>query len=183
MDHRVAYTLLVAAVGAERLAEVALSRRNERWLVARGAVESGAEHYPWMVALHAGFLVSCVAEVWLLRRPLVPPLAVAMGVVLLAAMALRLWTMATLGRRWTVRVLTVPGEAPVTGGPFRFLDHPNYLAVALEVAALPLLHTAWLTAVVFSALDGVLLRARIRVEDRALGRERPGSAVAEGEAR
>jgi methyltransferase len=183
VDHRVAYTLLVVAVGAERLAEVALSRRNQRWLAARGAVEAGAEQYPWMVALHSGFLASCVAEVWLLRRPFVPPLAVAMGLVLAAAMVLRAWTMRTLGRRWTVRVLAVPGEGPVAAGPYRLLDHPNYLAVVLEVAALPLVHTAWLTAVVFSVLDGMLLRARIRVENRALGRERPGGAVAEGEAR
>lgn len=167
-DTRVLYTALVVLVALQRLAELALSRRNERRLRSRGAVEAGAGHYPWMVALHAAFLASCVAEPWWLGRPFVPALAGAALAVLLAATGLRVWTLRTLGGRWTTRVLVLPGEPLVAGGPYRYLRHPNYLAVVLEMAALPLVHAAWATAVVFSALNAVLLRVRIRVEERAL---------------
>lgn len=164
---RLLYTGLVALVALQRLGELAVSRRNEERLRSRGAVEAGAGHYPVMVALHTGFLAACAAEVWLLDRPFVPALAAAALAVLLAASALRVWTLATLGGRWTTRVLVLPEEEPVTGGPYRFLRHPNYLAVALEVAALPLVHAAWLTALVFSAADALLLRVRIRAEEGA----------------
>jgi len=168
VDSRLLYTGLVLLVALQRLAELALSRRHERRLRSRGAVEVGGGHYPWMVALHAAFLAFCLAEVWWLGRPFVPALAAIALVVLLAATGLRAWTLRTLGARWTTRVLVLPGEPLVAGGPYRFLRHPNYLAVVLELAALPLVHTAWATAVVFSALNLVLLRVRIGVEERAL---------------
>ncbi|HLE85763.1 MAG TPA: isoprenylcysteine carboxylmethyltransferase family protein [Thermoanaerobaculia bacterium] len=167
-DTRVIYTALVGLVALQRLAELALSRRHERRLRSRGAVEVGDGHYPWMVALHAAFLVSCLAEVWWLARPFVPALAAIALAVLVAATGLRIWTLRTLGGRWTTRVLVLPGEALVTGGPYRHLRHPNYLAVVLEVAALPLVHTAWATALAFSAANALLLRVRIGVEERAL---------------
>jgi methyltransferase len=168
LDSRLLYTGLVLLVALQRLAELALSRRHERRLRERGAIEVGAGHYPWMVALHAAFLASCLAEVWWLKRPFVPALAAIAIAALLAATGLRAWTLRTLGERWTTRVLVLPGKALVAGGPYRFLRHPNYLAVVLEVAALPLVHTAWATAIVFSALNLVLLRVRIGVEERAL---------------
>lgn len=175
LDSRVFYIALVVLVALQRLAELWVSRRNERRLRSRGAVEVGAGHYPWMVALHAAFLASCLAEVWWLDRPFVPALAAIAVAVLVAATGLRVWTLCTLGGRWTTRVLVLPGEALVTGGPYRYLRHPNYLAVVLEVAALPLVHTAWATAIVFSAANAVLLRRRIRVEERALyGAGEPG---------
>jgi methyltransferase len=167
-DTRVLYTVLVVLVALQRLAELAVSRRHERRLRVRGAVEVGGGHYPWMVALHAAFLASCLAEVWWLDRPFVPALAAIAVAVLLAATGLRAWTLRTLGGRWTTRVLVLPGEALVAGGPYRHLRHPNYLAVVLEVAALPLVHTAWATALAFSAANALLLRRRIRVEERAL---------------
>jgi len=168
VDSRLLYTGLVLLVALQRLTELAVSRRHERRLRSRGAVEVGGGHYPWMVALHAAFLASCLAEVWWLGRPFVPALAAIALAVLLAATGLRVWTLRTLGERWTTRVLVLPGEALVAGGPYRFLRHPNYLAVILELAALPLVHTACATAVVFSALNLVLLRVRIGVEERAL---------------
>jgi methyltransferase len=164
------YTGLVLVVGLERLIELGISWRNQQWLRARGAVEVGVEQYPRMVLVHALFLFSCPAEVWILGRPFIPVLAAPMLVLLAAATALRHWTIATLGRRWTTRVLCLPGEPLVTRGPFRFLRHPNYLAVATEIAALPLLHGAWWTATAFSAANALVLRARIRVEDEALRR-------------
>lgn len=163
-----AYSLLVAAVAAERVFELVLSRRNERRLLARGAVQAGAGHYPWMVALHTLFLAACVAEVWLLERSFHPWLGLAMLALVLLAMSLRYWVVSTLGERWTTRVYWLPGEARIESGPYGYLRHPNYLAVCVEMVALPLVHTAWLTAVVFSLANALLLRHRIRVEDAAI---------------
>lgn len=168
LDTRLLYALLVVLVAGERLAELAISRRNERRLRARGAVEAGAGHFPAMVVLHALWLPACPLEVWLLDRPFLPPLAAAAGLALALTMALRYWVIATLGDRWCTRVLVPPGEPRITGGPYRFLRHPNYLAVAVEVFALPLIHTAWLTAAVLGGLNLAVLAVRIRAEDRAL---------------
>lgn len=169
-DTRLLYTLLIVLVAGERLVELGISRRNERRLRARGAVESGAGHYPAMVLLHAAWLAACPLEVWLLDRPFVPALAAAAGVALALTMALRYWVIATLGDRWCTRVLVPPAEPPVAGGPYRWFHHPNYLAVAVEVVALPLIHTAWATAAVFGIANLAVLGVRIRVEDRALAR-------------
>ncbi|HEX7181710.1 MAG TPA: isoprenylcysteine carboxylmethyltransferase family protein [Thermoanaerobaculia bacterium] len=168
MDTRVLYTLLVAAVAVGRLAELRIAERHRRALLARGGFEASPEHYRWMVLLHTAFLIACPLEVWLLDRPFLPALAVPMLALLALAVALRWWVIATLGERWTTRIVCLPGAPPVAGGPYRFLRHPNYLAVIAEIAALPLVHTAWLTAAVFSLLNGLLLRVRIRAEERAL---------------
>jgi len=170
IDTRTLFTGLVVLVAVQRLVELRVARRNERSKRAAGGVEVGAGHYPVMVGLHTLFLVSCVAEVWLLDRPFLPWLAAAMVAVLGLASALRWWVIRSLGGAWTTRVIVVPGRPLVAGGPYRFLPHPNYLAVALEVAALPLVHTAYLTAVVFSIANGALLAVRIRTEDAALAR-------------
>ncbi len=167
-DSRVLYTGLVLAVAAARLAELRLAAGNRRRLLARGAVEAGAGHYPAMVALHTAWLLACPAEVWLLRRPLVPALAAPMLVLLAAAMALRYWTIRTLAGRWTTPIVVLPGAPPVRTGPFRHLRHPNYLAVAVEIAALPLVHTAWITAGAFTAANAILMAVRIPAEERAL---------------
>ncbi len=169
-DPRLFYSLLVGLMALQRLFELAVSRRHRRRLLARGGVEEGAADYRWMVLLHTAFLSSCVAEPWLLERPLVPLLASAMLVLLLLATALRYWAIATLGERWTTRVICLPGAPLVTGGPYRYLRHPNYLAVVVEFAALPLVHTAWLTAAIFSLANLVVLRRRIAVEEAALAR-------------
>jgi methyltransferase len=164
----VSYTVLVLLVGLERLAELGVSLRNARWSAARGGVEAGRGHYPWMVALHAGLLVGCLAEVWLADRPFVPALGWPMLLLVIASQALRWWCIGTLGPRWNTRVIVVPGLAPVVTGPYRWLRHPNYVAVVLEGVALPLVHTAWVTAAAFTVLNAALLTVRIRVEDRAL---------------
>lgn len=182
-DSRLLYTLLVGGVACQRLFELRLAARNRRALLARGAVEAAPGHYPAMVALHTAFLAACPLEVWWLRRPFVPLLAAAMAILLAAAAGLRLWAIATLGERWTTRILCLPGAPPVTGGPYRHLRHPNYLAVVIEMAALPLLHGAWLTATAFSAANGVLLRVRIRAEEAALGSCSDYGAALAGRAR
>jgi len=168
LDSRLLYTLLVLLVAGERLAELGISRRHERRLRARGAVEAGAGHFPAMAALHAVWLAACPLEVWLLARPFLPPLAAAAGLALALTMALRYWVIATLGDRWCTRVLVPPGEPLVASGPYRWLRHPNYLAVAVEVFALPLIHTAWLTAAVLGGANLLVLAVRIRSEERAL---------------
>jgi methyltransferase len=170
VDTRWLYTLLVAAVGVQRLVELRVAHRHQRALLRRGAVEVAPRHYPAMVVLHGAFLLACPLDVWGLRRPFRPALAAAMAVLLAAAQGLRYWAIATLGERWTTRIVCLPGAAPVTGGPYRFLRHPNYAAVAVEMAALPLLHGAWLTAAVFSAADAAVLAVRIRHEEAALAR-------------
>jgi methyltransferase len=174
LDSRVAFSLLIAAVACQRLWELAISRRHLRALLARGGREVGASHYPWMVALHTAFLVACLAEVWLLGRPFRPALALGALAVLAAALGLRWWTLRTLGARWTTRVVVLPGEPSVTAGPYRWLRHPNYLAVVLELAAIPLVHGAWLTAVVFGLANLALLRLRIGVEEPALAAAEAG---------
>lgn len=162
------YLVVIALFALERGIELVVSVRNVAWARRRGGVESGSRHYPWMVALHAALLVAAPLEVVALDRPFVPALAAGMATLLVASQALRWWCIATLGRRWSTRVVVVPGLEPVVGGPYRWLRHPNYLAVAVEVAALPLLHGAWLTALVASLLDAALLAVRIRVEEEAL---------------
>jgi methyltransferase len=175
------YTLLVAAVAGIRLVELAVARRNLRWARERGGVETGAGHYPVMVALHSVLLVGCVAEVWLAGRSFVPALGWPMLVLLGAAHALRWWCIRTLGPQWNTRVVRVPGMPLVTGGPYRRLSHPNYVAVVVEGFALPLVHTAWITALVFTVLNALLLRVRLRVESAALARapDRGGSLAGE----
>jgi methyltransferase len=164
----VVYVLLVLAVGFERIAELVVSLRHLRWSAARGGKEYGAGHYPFMVVLHTGLLVACLVEAIVGHRPFIPVLGWLMFVLVLASQALRWWCIRTLGPRWNTRVVVVPGLPLVTAGPYRWLRHPNYVAVVVEGAALPLVHTAWITAIVFTIVNALLLRVRIRTEESAL---------------
>ena len=162
------FGLLIGLVALERLAELVVARRNEKWSRARGAVEAGAAHYPVMVLLHTGLLLGALLEVGLGGRPFVPALGWTMLALVLLAQALRWWCIATLGRQWNTRVLVVPGLPRVVRGPYRWFSHPNYVAVVVEGFALPLVHTAWLTAAVFTVLNAALLAVRIAAENAAL---------------
>jgi len=172
-DSRHAYGALMGLIVLERLMELVVARRNLRQALSQGALEVGASHYPWMVTLHTLFLLACPLEVFLLGRPFRPVLGWAALAIVVGTMGLRYWAVTTLGGRWTTRIVVWPGRPPVLGGPYRFLRHPNYLAVILEIAALPLVHGAWLTALVFSVLNGLLLRVRIREEEAALEKASP----------
>jgi methyltransferase len=164
-----AYLAILAALGAERMFHLALASRNARRAFAMGAVERGQGHYPAMAAFHALFLLAAAAEAIMLRRPFPGALGwMALGGAL-GAQALRYWSIATLGSRWNTRIIVFPGMAPVVRGPYRFMRHPNYLAVIVEVACVPLIHGCWLTAVVFSIGNAALLRVRIRAEEAAMG--------------
>jgi methyltransferase len=162
------YVGLVAVVVVARGVELAVSERNRRWSMAQGGVESGAGHYPVMVLLHTGLLVGAVVEVLALDRPFLPWLGWPMLALLVASHGLRWWCISSLGRQWCTRIVVVPGRSAVTSGPYRFLRHPNYLAVVLEGIALPLVHTAWVTAAVFTVANAALLRVRIAAEEQAL---------------
>ncbi|MCH9733132.1 MAG: isoprenylcysteine carboxyl methyltransferase family protein [Actinomycetia bacterium] len=161
-----AYTLLIAAVAIERIAELVVSQRNLKWSRARGGVEFGAGHYPVMVLLHTALLAGCLLEAN--HRQFIPLLGWPMLAVVVAAQLLRWWCICTLGRQWNTRVVVIPGAGRVTGGPYRFIPHPNYVAVVIEGIALPLVYSAWITAVVFTVLNAALLWARISVENTAL---------------
>lgn len=175
---RLFFFALLAAWGGERLFEVWLSRRNARRAFARGGVEvESRAFYAAMVGVHALLFAAAPLEVVLLDRPFLLWLAVPATAVVALAMALRYWAVRTLGDRWNTRVIVVPGEPAVADGPYRWIRHPNYVAVALEMAALPLVHTAWISALLWSAASGVLLALRIPREERAL------AAASEYEAR
>ena len=161
-----AYTALIIAVALERTAELVVSQRNLAFSRKRGGVEYGAGHYPVMVVLHTALLVACLLEA--AHREFLPALGWPMFGIVLAAQGLRWWCISTLGHQWNTRVVVVPGAARVTGGPYRYVPHPNYVAVVAEGIALPLVHSAWITAVVFTALNAILLRTRITCENRAL---------------
>lgn len=181
-----AYIGLLALIGAERIAELLLSRRNAHIAFSRGGVEAGAAHFRWMAFVHALFLPACALEALLREHDVVrrghdvfvasphlaivsPGLSLAALALVVAAQALRWWAIASLGWRWNVRIIVVPDAPPVRSGPYRFVRHPNYIAVAVEMLCIPLVHGAWICALTFSALNALLLRVRVRDEERALG--------------
>ena len=154
--------------------ELALARRNERRLRARGAVEVGRTHYPWAILLHVGFFIALTVEVVMFHQQPAAWAWVPLGL-LVVAQGLRYWAIATLGPRWNTKILVVPGAERITRGPYRYLKHPNYLAVVVEIAAIPLIFQAYITAIVFSMLNAGFLAVRIPAEERALARAAPAA--------
>jgi methyltransferase len=161
------FTVLITFLVAQRLSELAVSRRNRQWAMSRGGIEAGRGQYPVVVALHALFFLSLVAEHRFLPRDWSPIWPFWLGV-LIVSQLLRAWSMLSLGRYWNSRVIVIPGERPVLKGPYRFIRHPNYVAVVVEILAIPTLCGAYLTAAVFSVLNALVLFWRIREEERAL---------------
>jgi methyltransferase len=164
-----AFLVLLAAVGVGRLLELRLSRRHQRALAARGARREPEPGFAAMVTLHAGVLVGSAVEVLVLHRPCVPALAVPALALFALANVLRWWVIATLGPHWNAQVVGSLALGVVTEGPYRFVRHPNYLAVFVELTALPLMHGAWLTALAGAALHVVVLRRRLALEEAVLG--------------
>ncbi|MCP9275847.1 isoprenylcysteine carboxyl methyltransferase family protein [Mycolicibacterium arenosum] len=163
------YYLFILAIGAERLVELVVARRNAAWSFANGGKEFGRGHYPVIVGMHTLLLVACILEVAALHRPFVPWLGWPMVGVVALSTAMRWWCATTLGKHWNPRLIVVPNAPLVRGGPYRWIHHPNYTAVVAEVAALPLVHSAWVTAIVFSIANAAVLNVRIRAENAALG--------------
>ena len=166
----IAYLVLILLTGVERIVELVISRRNAKIAFSKGGVEYGFRHFPFMVVLHTGLLLACIAEVFLLNRQFIPLLGWSMLAIALLAQGGRYWCIVTLGEQWNTRVIVVPGAGRVAArGPYRWMRHPNYVIVAIEGVALPLVYDAWITAVVFTVLNAILLlRFRIPIENGAL---------------
>ena len=165
------YTLFILATGVERIVELFTSKRHAKWAFERGGVESGKGHFPAMVALHTSLLLGSLAEVWLLDRPFIPWLGWPMFAIALACQAGRIWIIRSLGNQWNTRIIVVPGMPLSHRGPYRWawLRHPNYVLVAVEGIAIPLIYSAWITALAFTVLNAILLLGfRIPAEERAL---------------
>ena len=163
------YYLFILAIGAQRLVELVVARRNAKWSLAHGGKEFGRDHYPAMVSMHALLLAACVVEVRVLGRPFIGWLGWPMVAVVVLSTVVRWRCVAVLGKQWNSRLIVIPGAPLVRDGLYRWVRHPNYAAVAAEVAALPLVHSAWLTAIVFSIANALVLSVRIRAENAALG--------------
>ena len=159
--------LAVAAISVQRLLELVLARRNEKKARARGAVERGQGHYPFIVGLHSLWLVSTLVE-GLVRGPEPPSLWPVAFAAFVLVQPLRYWAIFSLGHYWNTKILVVPGARPVGRGPYRYVSHPNYVVVVVEILAFPLIFGAWWTALVFTALNAAVLYVRIREENRAL---------------
>jgi len=162
------FLVLVGAVGACRLIELRLSKRHQRALVAGGAPVLPERIFPAMVALHTGILIAAVLETLLAARPFAAALAIPMVALVVLANALRFWVIATLGEHWNVRVVPSLSRGVVTSGPYRWIRHPNYVAVFVELTALPLVHGAYLTAIAGALLHAAILHRRIELEESVL---------------
>jgi len=165
---RIAYVVLLVAVGLGRFVELGISRRNQKNLIARGAARVSEPHFQWMVFIHTIVLIGAGLEVVLLRRPFIPILAIPMAVLFLLANALRWWVIRTLRSHWNVQIVDSAKLGVVSDGPYRWVRHPNYVAVFVELIALPLIYTAWISAVVAAVGNGWVLHSRLAVEDRML---------------
>jgi len=163
-----AFLGLLLAVAVLRLAELRISKQHQREMAARGAAQVEEPKFHWMVLLHTAVLLGAALEVVLLRRPFIPWLAMPMFAVFLAANAVRCWVIRSLGVHWNVQVVDSTRLGVVTSGPFRYVRHPNYAAVFAEMLALPLMHTAWITAVAGAIAHVGVLTQRLSTEERVL---------------
>jgi methyltransferase len=163
-----AFLALLVAVALLRLVELRISKRHQRDMAGRGATKVNEPRFRWMVALHTAVLIGSAVEVLFLHRPFIPVLAAVMFVIFLAANAVRWWVIRTLGEHWNVQVVDSTRLGVVTSGPFRFVRHPNYAAVFAEMIALPLIHTAWITALVGTVGHIVVLSQRLSTEEQVL---------------
>jgi len=162
------YLGLLAAVGVLRLVELRISNKHQERMLAHGAVRVSEPHFKWMVAIHTGILVGAALEVVFLYRPFLPLLGATMFALFVASNLMRLWVVRALGDLWSVEVMDSTRIGVVTTGPFRFVRHPNYTGVILEMISLPLIHTAWITALAASAAYSIALTMRIRTEESVL---------------
>jgi methyltransferase len=157
-------------VGGTRLLELRISKRNTAWAFENSGFEVGKEHFKFMTVLHTTFLISCVVEVILLHRPFIPALGYSMLILAIGTQAIRFYTISVLGKLWNVRVIIIPNQPIIKRGLYKYMRHPNYLAVIVEIVALPMIHTAWITAFSFSILNAWMLTKRIRCEEKALSK-------------
>lgn len=162
------FTILIILVSGERILELVISKRNLRWSFDQGGIEYGRSHYKYMVLIHIGLLGGCIVEVWITRPEFYPLLSWGMLALAMGSQALRWWCISTLGQQWNTLVVIIPKLTAISTGPYKWLKHPNYVAVVIEGFALPMVGFAWRTALIFTFLNVFVLTARLRVENRAL---------------
>src|SRR5579863_5531851 len=165
MAMTVAYICLLVLVGIERLAELVISRRNQRKLEQQGVRKIAEPHFRWMVMVHTCVLIGAGADVFFLHRPLIPVLAISMSVVFVLSNVLRWWVIGILAEHWNVEVMASSSVGVVTSGPYRWVRHPNYVGVVMEVFSLPMIHTAWITAIFGTLGYFEILRRWVKIED------------------
>ena len=164
----VAYICLLVLVGIERLVEVGISRRNQSKLIERGVQKIHEPHFRWLVLFHGVVLVAAGAEVLFLHRPLIPALAIPMAALFILSNVIRYWVICLLGGLWNVQIMDSGDIGIVTSGPYRWVRHPNYVGVVIEVFSLPMIHTAWITAIFGTLGYFEILRRRVKIEDSVL---------------
>ncbi|RYE17592.1 MAG: hypothetical protein EOP51_23620 [Sphingobacteriales bacterium] len=157
------FAIFISLFIIQRLSELYIARRNQKWLLQQGAVEHGREHYPFMVTLHTLFIVSLIAE-YSLRDG--PPISFIFLVIFIALLLFKFWVISSLGKYWNTRIYRVPNFTPINKGPFQWLRHPNYMEVVCEIAVIPLVFHLYYTAVVFTLLNAAMLYVRIGVENK-----------------
>lgn len=168
MSGQISFTVLLVLVAVERVIELIISKRNLRWSFAQGGIEFGRSHYKYMVVIHVGLLLGSLIEIWTVRPKLNPILSWTMFLLAIGSQALRWWCIQTLGRRWNTLVVIIPGMPAIHDGPYKWLKHPNYVAVVIEGLALPMVGFAWRTALIFTVLNIFVLTARLKSENTAL---------------
>ena len=161
------FYIIITIVIIQRLVELIIAKRNEKWMRSQGAFEAGAGHYPIMVSMHMAFFVSLILEVLVIERSL-SSLWIPLLTLFLIAQIARVWCLTSLGKFWNTKIIILPGANVVKKGPYQFVRHPNYVIVATELLVLPLLFSAYFTAIVFSVLNLWMLSVRIPIEEKAL---------------
>ncbi len=161
------FIVVISIVMIQRLIELIVASKNEKWMRSQGAFEVGADHYPVMVLMHTGFFVTLLLEVTALDRPL-SPIWLVLLTIFLIAQVMRIWCLISLGKYWNTKILVLPGADVVKKGPYRWIRHPNYLIVTVELLTLPLLFGAYFTAILFTVLNLWMLSVRIPAEENAL---------------
>lgn len=161
------FAIIISIIICQRLIELIVAKRNETWMRGQGAYEVGASHYPLMVGMHVAFFISLISEVIVLDKP-ISPFWIPLLAVFLLAQAARIWCLTSLGKFWNTKIIILPGADVVRKGPYKLIRHPNYLIVTIELLVLPLLFSAYLTAIIYSLLNMWMLSVRIPSEEKAL---------------
>ena len=157
------FILFILFVILQRLSELYIARRNEKWLRSQGAVEYGESHYPYIVALHTLFIISIIVEYMLKSNS---PIDYTFLVLFIVLLVFKFWTLSSLGKYWNTKIFRVPGTGPVKRGPYKLFKHPNYFVVVCEVAIIPLVFHLYYTAVIFTILNAIMLYVRIKTENK-----------------
>jgi methyltransferase len=157
------FILFILFVIAQRLLELYVSARNQKWLLSQGAVEYGAEHYPFMIALHTLFITSLIAEYWFSG---IKQIDFVFLIIYLLLLVFKIWVLSSLGKYWNTKIFRVPGNGPVMKGPYKIFRHPNYFVVICEIAVIPLVFHLYYTTIIFTVLNAIMLYVRIGVENK-----------------